>query len=383
MPERIRRLVIKEFLAIFRDPASRMVVIVPPLMQLLIFSFGATLEVRNAGLGIYNEDAGLLGRELAARFQSIPHTFSRVLPCQSFADVREVLDTQRVLAVVHIPQDFTRSLTAGRAPVVQVLLDGRQSNAAAVTQGYAGRIVRDFALSSLVQAAVPEKSATQGAVSGKPVAQVIPVTRVWFNENLHPLWSSVPALLGILTNLVTLLITGLSVARERELGTFDQLLVSPLRPGEILIGKAIPAFVTAYAEGGLMIVVAVTLFGLPFRGSLVLLAVALFVFLLTIVGIGLWISAISATQQQALLGAFTYMVPAVLLSGFATPVENIHPAIRWVADVNPLRYMVAVSRMLFLENPTPDTVWPFVLPLLPLAAFTLLSSAWFFRHRLE
>lgn len=373
MAERIRRLVIKEFLAIFRDPASRMVVIVPPLMQLLIFSFGATLEVRNAGLGIYNEDAGLLGRELAAQFRSIPGTFSRIVPCESLADVRQALDTQRVLAVVHIPQDFTRSLRAGRAPTVQILLDGRQSNAAAVTQGYCSRIVRDFALTALARR----------AIAGKPTPRAIPVTRVWFNENLHPLWSSVPALLGILTNLVTLLVTGLSVARERELGTFDQLLVSPLRPGEILIGKAVPALVTAYAEGGLMILIAVTLFGLPFRGSLPLLAGALFVFLLAIVGVGLWISSISSTQQQALLGAFTYMVPAVLLSGFATPVENIHPAIRWLADINPLRYMVAIGRMVFLEDPSPDVVWPFVWPLLPIAAFTLLSSAWFFRHRLD
>ncbi|GAB4130810.1 ABC transporter permease [Thermopirellula anaerolimosa] len=373
MLERIRRLVIKEFLAIFRDRASRMVVTVPPLVQLLVFSFAATLEVRNAGLGIYNEDAGLLGRELAARFESIPVTFSRIVPCRNYAEVRQALDSQQVLGVVHIPQDFTRSLEAGRSPAVQILLDGRQSNAAAVTQGYAGRIVRDFALTAL-----PRR-----AVAGPPVTQAIPITRVWFNENLHPLWSSVPALLGILTNLVTLLVTGLSVARERELGTFDQLLVSPLRPGEILIGKAVPAFVVAYVEGGLMILVAVTLFGLPFRGSLPLLAVALFVFLLAIVGVGLWISSISSTQQQALLGAFTYMVPAVLLSGFATPVENIHPAIRWLADVNPLRYMVAISRMVFLENPTADVVWPYIWPLLPIAAFTLVTSAWFFRHRLE
>ncbi len=373
MLERIRRLVIKEFLAIFRNPASRMAVLVPPLLQLLIFSFGATLEVRNAGIGIFNEDLGVLGRELAARFQSVPVTFSRVVVCHSYADVRQVLNTQKVLAVVHIPQDFSQSLLAGQTAVVQVLLDGRQSNAAAVTQGYTSRIVRDFARTALAS----------GAIARRPFAQSIPVTRVWYNENLHPLWSSMPALLGILTNLVALLVTGLSVARERELGTFDQLLVSPLRPGEILIGKAVPAFVVAYVEGGLMILAAVTFFGLPFRGSLLLLAGALFVFLLAIVGIGLWISAISSTQQQALLGVFTYMVPAVLLSGFATPVENIHPAIRWVANVDPLQYMVAVSRKVFLEDPTPDVIWPFVWPLLPIAAFTLITSAWFFRHRLD
>jgi len=373
MFERIRRLVIKEFLAIFRDPASRMVVAIPPLIQLFVFSFAATLEVRNAGLGIYNEDGGLLGRELVARFWSVPITFSRIVPCENLNDVREALDTQRVLAVVHIPQDFSRELQSGQTPTVQVLLDGRRSNAAMVVQGYIGRIIAQFAQERMT---TNENRRTRSP-------QLVSVTRVWFNENLHPLWSSVPALLGILTNLVALLVTSLSVARERELGTFDQLLVSPLRPGEILVGKAVPAFVVAYVEGGLMVAVAVTIFGIPFRGSLLLLAAALFVFLLAIVGIGLWISSLAATQQQALLGSFTYMVPAVLLSGFATPVENIHPAIRWISDIDPLRYMVAINRMMFLENPTPDVVLPYVWPLIPIAVFTLVSAAWLFRHRLE
>ena len=373
MLERIRRLVIKEFLAILRDPASRVVVVVPPLVQLLVFSFAATLEVRNAGLGIYNEDGGPLGRELAARFQAVPETFSRAILCTTYGDVQKALDTQQVLAVVHIPQNFTQSLEAGSPTTVQLLLDGRQSNAAMVVQGYIARILREFTT----------LTAAQRRTSLQSVPPAVSVLRVWFNENLSPLWSSVPALLGILTNLVALLVTSLSVARERELGTFDQLLVSPLRPGEILVGKAIPAFVIAYLEGGLMVFAVVVLFGIPFRGSLALLAVAMFIFLLAIVGIGLWISSLAATQQQALLGSFTYMVPAVLLSGFATPVENIHPAIRWLSDIDPLRYMVAIARMVFLENPTPDVVAPYVWPLFPIAAFTLVSAAWLFRHRLE
>lgn len=373
MFERIRRLVIKEFLAMFRDPASRMVVIVPPLVQLFVFSFAATLEVRNAGLAIFNEDPGILGRELAARFEGIPETFSRIVACGNPSEVRKVLDRQDVLVVVRIPQDFTRSLEAGRPTTVQVLLDGRRSNAAMVAQGYVGRIVQSFA----------DELARDRPSPLKAVPRAVPFTRIWFNENLHSLWSSVPALLGILTNLVALLVTSLSVARERELGTFDQLLVSPLRPGEILVGKAIPAFLVAYGEGGLMIAVAVFIFGIPFRGSLALLAAAMFIFLLAIVGVGLWISSLAQTQQQALLGSFTYMVPAVLLSGFATPVENIHPVIRWISDIDPLRYMVAVSRMVFLEDPRPEVVVPYVLPLVPIAAFTLVSAAWLFRHRLE
>jgi len=373
MLERIRRLVIKEFLAIFRDPASRMVVIVPPLVQLLVFSFAATLEVRNAGLGIYNEDVGVLGRELVARFEAIPVTFSRVISCSNDQEVREVLDSQQALAIVHIPQDFSRSLESGQIPVVQVLLDGRLSNASMVVQAYIGRIVRQFVQER--QLNMPPRHSS--------VDQIVPVTRVWFNENTSPMWSSVPALLAILTNLVALLVTSLSVARERELGTFDQLLVSPLRPAEILIGKAVPAFVIAYLEGGLMVGAVIIVFGIPFRGSLVLLAMAMFVFLLAIVGIGLWISSLAATQQQALLASFTYMVPAVLLSGFATPVENIHPIIRWLSDIDPLRYMVAISRMVFLEDPSLDVIVPYVAPLLPIAAFTLFSAAWLFRHRLE
>lgn len=377
MLNRVVRLIIKEFLAVWRDPHSRIVLVLPPLIQLLVFSFAATHEVRNVALGIYNEDHGRAARELVARFHAIPGTFSRVEHLNSLNTVQSAIDAQDVLAVVHIGPTFSRDLEAGHSTPVQVLLDGRKANAALVVQGYINRIVQDFAA---------ERSADKGRfrTTRRRIVSSAIVPRMWFNPNLSPIWSSVPALLGILINLVALLITALSVARERELGTFEQLLVSPLRPAEILIGKAVPAVMLGFGEGALMIAMLILVFRLPFTWSgVVLLFVAMLLFLVAIVGVGLFISSLAKTQQQGFLGAFTYLVPAVLLSGFATPVENISQWLRWVAYLNPLRYMISISRSIFLEGPDTTVVMNMMWPLAPIGLVTLTAAAWLFRKRME
>jgi ABC-2 type transport system permease protein len=376
MLNRVIRLIIKEFLAVWRDPHSRVVLVLPPLIQLLVFSFAATHEVKNVTLGIYIEDHGRAARELAARFHAIPRTFSRVEHLNSPKAVQRAIDAQDVLAVVHIGPTFSKDLEAGKSTPVQVLLDGRKANAALVVQGYINRIVQDFAA---------EWSMDKGRFR-TPRRQIMSSTvvpRMWFNPNLSPIWSSVPALVGILTNLVALLVTALSVARERELGTFEQLLVSPLRPMEILLGKAVPAVILGFSEGVLMITMLVFVFRLPFTGSLLILFVAMLLFLVAIVGIGLFISSLAKTQQQGFLGAFMYMVPAVLLSGFATPVENIPEWLRWVACLNPLQHMISISRTIFLEGPNATVAMNMMWPLAPIGLVTLTAAAWLFRKRME
>ncbi|MFA6810268.1 MAG: ABC transporter permease, partial [Desulfoplanes sp.] len=184
-------------------------------------------------------------------------------------------------------------------------------------------------------------------------------------------------------NLVALLVTALSVARERELGTYEQLLVSPLRPTEILLGKAVPAIILGFIEGVLMVALLLLIFRIPFTGSLLLLLLAMFLFLVAIVGVGLFISSLSKTQQQGFLGAFTYMVPAVLLSGFATPVANIPLWLRWLAYLNPLHYMISLTRAIFLENPDAAGVMHMIWPLLPIGLITLTGATWMFRKRME
>ena len=375
MLNRIIRLIIKEFLTLLKDPQSRVILVVPPLIQLLVFSFAATHEVKNVHLGIYSEDHGQAARQLVSRFYAIPQTFSHITQLHNLTSVQEAIDAQDVLAVVHIGPTFSRDVETGRSAPIQVILDGRKANAALVVQGYIGRIVETFAAQWSADTGHPTESSV--------IAPNVLVPRMWFNPNLNPIWSAIPALVGILINLVALLVTALSVARERELGTYEQLLVSPLRPSEILLGKAVPAIILGFVEGVFMVSLLLLIFRLPFTGSMGLLLLAMFLFLVAIVGVGLFISSVSKTQQQGFLGAFTYMVPAVLLSGFATPVANIPDWLRWIAYLNPLQYMISISRAIFLENPGATEVLQMIWPLLPIGILTLTGATWMFQKRME
>ena len=376
MLNRIKRLIIKEFLSAWRDPRSRVVLIVPPLIQMVIFSFAATHEVRNVSLGIYAEDTGNAARELIARFHAIPVTFSRVVVFNDLVSIRRAIDTQDVVAVLHIGPSFSRNLEGDRSSSIQILLDGRRPNVALVVQGYLNRIIQDF-VQDRKEYGNPSASRTNASQFG------FLVPRMWFNENLNPIWSSVPAILGIQINVVALLLCALSVARERELGTFEQLLVSPLRPTEILIGKTVPGVILGFGVGVVMIATAILVFRLPFAGSVFTLLGAMLLFLLATVGVGLFISSLAKTQQQAFLGAFTYVVPASILSGLATPFENIPEWLRWIAYLNPVQYMISVSRAMFLEGPPATEVMNMIWPLAPIALVTLTAAAWLFRKRME
>ena len=207
------------------------------------------------------------------------------------------------------------------------------------------------------------------------------MTRAWFNPNLDALWSTVPSLVAILVALEGLMVTGLSVARERELGTFEQLLVSPLSPGEIVLGKTVPAFLIGVGEGTLMMAVAVFVFRVPLTGSVPLLYGAMAVFLLAVIGIGLFISSLAATQQQAILGTFSCMVPMMLLSGFASPVENMPDWMQTLTLANPIRHFIVIVKGVFLKAMPAGDVLRTMGPLFPIAAVTLTAATWLFRRR--
>jgi len=366
---RVPALIVKEILALFRDPRGRIVLIMPPLLQLVVFAFAATLEVKNVTVAVYNQDSGRHGYEIVQRLNGSP-TFTDIVFLASAAQIRPVIDRQRALAAVRIPQDFSRAIEAGVPAELQIILDGRRSNAAQIVNGYIARIAARYA---------EEIAAEQR----RRVSPAIIVDRNWFNENLLYLWFTIPSLNAILAMLVTLVVTALSVARERELGTFDQLLVSPLTPVEILLGKTVPAVLIGFAEGWLIWTVGVFLFGVPFTGSILLLAFALLIFVLSIVGVGLFISALSKTQQQAILGTFVFMVPAVTLSGYASPVENMPQWLQTATWINPLKHFLITVKGLYLKNMPFAEVWSNTWPLLVIGLFTLSLAGWFFTRRLE
>ncbi len=366
---RIRALIAKEFLAVWKDKRSRTVIIVPPLLQLLVFGYAATFDVNHIATAIYNEDSGLAARDLIARFEGSP-SFKVIAHLSREASIRDELDTKKASLVIHIDQTFTRNLMAHRPARVQLIVDGRESNTALIILGYANRIVAEF-----------NDEWLKARDEAMPPARL--VMRAWFNPNLESQWFIVPGIIALLTMVVTMVVTALTVAREREVGTFEQLLVTPFRPFEILIGKSVPALVIGLAEGTVIIAVAVLWFGIPLRGDLFLLYAGLFLYLLAVVGIGLMVSSISRTQQQAILGAFLFVVPAVILSGFATPIANMPPVIQDLTLANPMRYFLVIVRGTFLEGLPGALIYDQLWPMALIAMVSLAGAAWMFRHRLS
>lgn len=365
---RILALVRKEFLTLLKDPKSRMVLIVPPLIQLLVFGYAATFDLKQVPYAVYDEDRGLAARELLARFGGST-TFRKVADLGSEAEIAPLVDRREALVVIHVGPRFSDELLSGRPAPLQVILDGRNSNTAMIALNYVRTIVNRFN---------EEWTAARGG-QGPPARLEM---RAWFNPNLDSRWFFIPGIIGMLTLVVTMLVTALTVAREREQGTFDQLLVTPLRPGEILLGKIVPGFVIGIVQATVILLVATLWFEVPLRGSLPAFYFGLSLFLLSGVGAGLLISALSATQQQGLLGAFLFMVPAVILSGFATPIANMPQAVQTLTLINPLRYFLIVVRKVFLEGAgfalLLDQFWPMA----AIGAVTLALAGWLFRHRM-
>lgn len=369
MLQRTLILIYKEFLAVWRDKKSRLVLVVPPLIQLLVFAFAATLDVKNVHMGILNRDGGEQSIELVQRFNGSP-TFSKITYLSAVNEIAPFIDNQEGVMVLSIDQQFSRNLDAENNADVQLIFDGRKSNTAQIVAGYASNVIQQF----------NQDFTTKNNIQQQ---KTVIVPRNWFNPNLIYTWFNVPNLSGVLSMLVSLIVTALSIARERELGTFDQLLVSPLLPIEILIGKLVPAIIIGMIEGTVIITAAVFLFDIPFTGSLWLLYLGMFVFIFSVVGVGIFISSLSSTQQQAILGSFIFMAPAVLLSGYATPIENMPPWLQYFTYANPLRYYLVIAKGVFLKSMPFDIVLSNVWPMLIIALFTLSLSAWFFRHRLE
>jgi ABC-2 type transport system permease protein len=272
------------------------------------------------------------------------------------------------MAVLVIPQDFSRNLHSGRTASVQVLLDGRKSNAAPIVGGYAARIVAAFARDR-------SNAASFGNINVE--------TRHWFNVNLDPRRTTIPCLVCVLATVLGSLISGLSIAREREMGTFEQLLVSPLSPFEILLGKAIPALVLATGSAVMLIGIAVFVFAIPMTGSFFLLLGSLELFLLSIIGVGLFISSLSMTQQQAILGVILVLPPSIMLSGFATPVENMPDWLQTLTVINPVRWYIIIVKGVFIKGMDVGEVLLNCVPLVLISLTTLSAAAMMFKRRME
>ncbi len=368
MIRRIHALILKEFLALFLDRSSRLAIIVPPIIQLFVFGYAATFDLNRVRLAIFNEDRGSISRELISRFEGNP-TFDIVAYPQAEHAIQGLIDNEKTLMVLRIASDCSRQMAHGESCPVQVLIDGRNSNTAMLALNYVRAIVTDLN---------EDLMARRGQAMPARLA-----VRAWFNPNLESRWFIVPGIIALLGMIVTLMVTALSVAREREDGTFAQLLVTPLRPWEIMVGKSLPGLLVGLFEVSLIIALTTYWFQIPLHGSLISLYPPLVIYLLSVIGVGLMISSFSTTLQQALLGSILFIVPAVTLSGFTTPIANMPQWMQYITVINPMRYFLIVVRRVFLEGTglplLVNEIWPMAL----IAACTLSLATWLFRHRLH
>ncbi|WP_432726382.1 ABC transporter permease [Variovorax sp. W6] len=365
---RVANLCRKELLTILKDPATRAILVAPAIMQSLVFGYGATYDLTNVPYALLDQSRNGASSELIAHLDSTG-VFHRVATLRSQADIREVIDTEKALLVIQIPSNFEQQLSAGQTVAIQLILDARNSNTAGSAAGYVSAVVERYNAELRTRAGAPPRSLTVES-------------RAWFNPNLETRWNLLPGMIAALSMLQTLLLTALSVAREREQGTFDQLLVTPMSPLEIMIGKALPPVLVGLVQSSLILLVALFWFGIPMAGSLVTLYTGLLFFTVASVGIGLSISAVSANMQQAMLYAFVLLMPLMLLSGLTTPVRNMPHVLQVATLANPLRFAIDLVQRVYLEGVGLATVWHNLIPLAVIAVVTLPLAAWLFRNRL-
>jgi len=371
MTEALRRIVVlcrKELLAILKDPASRAILIVPALVQSLLFGYAATYDLSDVPYALLDESRGETAQGLVARLDGTG-IFRRVATPRGPGDIARVVDEQQALVAIRIGPDFEDRLAAGGEAPIQLIVDARNSNTAGSALRYVAAVVEAY----------NAELRRRGGVARSPLRVE---SRAWYNPNLETRWYLMPGMIAALSMLQTLLLTALSVAREREQGTFDQLLVTPLTPVEIMVGKAVPPVLIGLAQASIVLLMALFWFEVPMAGSLATLYSGLAMFTLASVGIGLSISALSANMQQAMLYTFVLIMPMMLLSGLTTPIRNMPQVLQMATLANPLRFAIDLVQRVYLEGVGLAAVVPDLLPLLAIAAVTLPLAAWLFRNRL-
>ncbi|MHB1025926.1 MAG: ABC transporter permease [Desulfobacteria bacterium] len=372
MWERLRNMLIKEFLQVLRDPKMRGIIFVMPLIQVMVFGYAVTTDVRDVPVAVVDFDQRVASRELLPRFSASGY-FRFVSQTRNVNDATRLLDKGSVGAILRIDQGFEADLQAGRTAKLQVIADGTDSNTAGIVLDYTGRIAGKFSEKVLLTRFSHLRG--EGTLPGK----VELISRAWFNENLESRNFYVPGVIAIIVMLITLMLTSMAVVREKEIGTIEQLLVSPITPTEFILGKTLPFALIGYADVLLVAVVGVFWFEVPIRGSLLLLLVATTFYLMTTLGIGLFISTVSRTQQQAMMSVFFFYFPAVLLSGFMFPIANMPPLVQYLTYANPLRYFLVILRGIFLKGAGPATLWPQMAALLIMGLVTLFFTTRRFR----
>jgi ABC-2 type transport system permease protein len=365
---RLAAIIVKELWAVLRDPRARISLILPPLIQLVVFGYASTMEIRHVTIGVLDRDGGQWSHEIVQRLAGSPNV-QRIVRLDSDAALAHAIDTQQVIAALRFDSHFSADVSAGRGGTVGAVFDGRKSNAAQIVGGYVDRIVAEVGADIHTARAPPAPGSS--------------VVEYWFNPNLDYIWFTIPSLVVVISLVSATSVVSQSVAREKELGTYDQLMVSPFRVWEILAGKMVPPVLIGLANATLYLVVNPLLFGVPFTGSPLLFYASLVVFLLAVSGIGMLVSVVAETQQQAFLGMFALTVPVFLLSGYAAPVDNMPPFLQVLAQADPAKHFLIVAEGLFLKAMPAADVLANTWPMAVIAVVTIGAASALFRSRLE
>ena len=383
MWERIREILIKEIRQTFREPRMRVMLFVPPMVQLIVFGFAVNLDVDNVRLAWMDADRTPASRELLAAFQGSGRFEIVALPL-SDAEAAGLLDRGETQAILRVLPGFAADIERGRTAQVQVLIDGTNSNTASLVSSYSGEILSRFsAARGDEQRNVRMLVRGAGTPANFSLPSVESRTRVWFNPDLKSRFYFVPGVLVNIVMLITVMLTALAIVREKEIGTMEQLMVTPVRPIELMLGKTLPFALIGIVQVFLITAVALLVFGIPFRGSALLLLACAALYLMTTLGAGLFISTISHTQQQAMMTMFFFVTPAFMLSGFAFPIQNMPEAVQWFTYLNPLRYFMDIVRGIFLKGTGIASLWPQMVALGVYGAVVLTLSALRFQKKLD
>jgi ABC-2 type transport system permease protein len=360
---RIWQIIVKEMIQLRRDRGARYRLLIPPLVQLIVFGYAATFEVNHVVTAALDYDHSQESRELIARF-SENGRFDLLAPPAGRAEARELIDRSRVALTLQIDPQFAHNLRKGQTAPVQVILDGTNSNTALIALGYVGQIASEFAAeyqSDRIRRIAP------GYLTQMPSVQM--VERPWYNPDLNTHWFFIPGIIGGITLLTIVNLTSFAVVREREIGTLEQILVTPVRPLELILGKTVPFFLIGMAQVALIALAGIVWFGVPFRGNPLVMLLGTALFLISVLAVGLLISTTCSTQQQAFASGFFYLTPTFTLSGFAFPISGMPKVMQWITYLNPLRYYIVVLRGVFVKGTGLAILWP------QMAAMTLLGVA--------
>jgi ABC-2 type transport system permease protein len=375
--ERLRQILLKEFIHLFRDRQARFSLIVPPLLQMLIFGYAATYEVNRVSTAVLDFDRSQESREFLDRINASSRFRVREV-LQNESQIPSLLDHRRVVLVLQIQPGFAELLRKGQTAPIQAVLDGTDSNTALIAVGYINQIAARFAQDYQLQLADRMRPTLATFAPNIELQE-----RPWYNANLESRWFFVPGVIGTLVLVSVLQLTSFAVVREREIGTLEQLMVTPISPTELIVGKTLPFLIVGLANVVFVGILGSYWFEVPFRGDIFVLLLGATLFLSSALGVGLLISTVSQTQQQAFAISFFYITPAIMLSGFGYPISSMPKALQYFTNLDPLRFFLVVLRGTFIKGVGLSVLWPQMIAMAILGAATLTIATLRFHKTLD